>query len=190
MEISYTYGEYISASQNKTFSVSVIDAGGAPAISASQTPFTVADAALMLTGSYTFSATEGQASTTQTVATLTDAAGSYSNSSDLSVTIHWGDSMSSAGMLVSQGNGIYLVQGAHTYAEYGNSQYGSPYAITVTASDAGGQTTGPLQTATGMVADAASATGINIGELAGVAFSNVPVATLTDDARGTPVRPI
>ncbi|MGO8748675.1 MAG: hypothetical protein ACLQNE_22115, partial [Thermoguttaceae bacterium] len=46
VQLSYTYAEAIQASANKTFSVTVTDAGGAPAISASTTPFTVADAPL------------------------------------------------------------------------------------------------------------------------------------------------
>ena len=73
----------------------------------------------------------------QQVATLTDAAGTDSHIGDLSATINWGDSTTSAATLLATGTpGVYTVEGSHTYAEYG------PYSIQVSATDVGGASTG------------------------------------------------
>ena len=142
VQLSYTYAEALS---NQTFSVTVTDVGGA-STSASTSTFNVADAALTAAGT-AVSATEGAALTNVQVGTLTDAAGTYSNPSDLSATIDWGDNTTSAATLVEVGtSGVYTVEGSHTYAEYGS------YAIVVSYSDEGGSTTTSTSTAT--VADA------------------------------------
>jgi uncharacterized delta-60 repeat protein len=137
----------------------------------------VADAALNLTGGVTLSSTEGQSITNAIVATLTDAAGTSSNPSDLSGTIDWGDSTTSTAALVEIGNtGVYNIEGSHTYAEYGT------YAISVTINDAGGQNAGPT-TSSAAIADAAlSAVGTPVTATEGQTLTNVQVATLTDAA--------
>ena len=108
---------------------------------------TVADAPLTATGT-AVSATEGAALSNVQVATLTDAAGTYSNPGDLSATITWGDgTMAAPATLVEVGtSGVYTVEGSHTYTEYGS------YTIGVNYSDEGGSTTTSTSTAT--VADA------------------------------------
>jgi hypothetical protein len=169
IEGSHTYAEY----GNYTVSASVTDTGGNTA-SANSTA-TVADAALSATG-VNISATEGAPLSNVTVATLTDSAGTYTNLSNLSATINWGDSSSSAATLVGTGTpGIYSIEGSHTYAEYGN------YTVGVSVTDTGGSTASAHSTAT--VVDAAlSATGVNITATQGQAISNAVVATLTDAA--------
>ena len=102
--------------------------------------------------------------------------------SDLSATINWGDGTASApdvtgATLEEVGTGgVYQVEGTHTYAEYGS------YTLTVSAADLGASTASG--TGTAAVADAApvGAAGVNVGALAGVGFSNLPVATFTDQA--------
>src|SRR2546428_120443 len=85
---------------------------------------TVSDPAVVATGGFIFSATEGSLSTSQTVATFIDPAGAESLT-DYSASIAWGDSSTSSGT-ITFASGIFTVKGAHTYAEEGN------YLITVT----------------------------------------------------------
>ena len=133
----------------------------------------VADAPLTATGT-NVSATEGAALTDVQVGTLNDEAGSYSNPSDLSATINWGDSNSSPATLVEIGStGVYTVEGSHTYAEYGS------YPIGVSYSDVGGSTTTSSSTAT--VADAPLSPGTitAAGGVEGVSPTSLS-ATFTD----------
>jgi hypothetical protein len=133
---------------------------------------TVADAALTAKGT-TVSAVEG-ASTTQTVATFTDAdpAGTVS---DYTATINWGDGSTSTGTIAASGSG-FKVSGTHTYAEEGTD------AITVTIKDVGGATASATSTA--KVADAPlSSKGVS--KTTPRAFTGT-VATFTDqDPNGT-----
>ena len=134
MNLSYTYAEAIESSANATFSVQVTDAGGATPISMSTTPFTVADAGLSVT-KRDISATTGMSFSSVQVATLTDAAGSYSNPADLSVTINWGDETapdSNVNLVEVGSTGVYKVEGSHMYAAAGQ------YPVTVSVSDRGG----------------------------------------------------
>ncbi len=92
---------------------------------------TVADAAL--TASPACSATTTQSYNGPT-ATFTDAASPSGTLSDFSVTINWGDSSSSTGVVTVAGSGAYTVSGAHTYATTGI------FTITTTIHDVGGST--------------------------------------------------
>ncbi len=78
------------------------------------------------------------ATTTQSyngpTATFTDAASPSGTLSDFSVTINWGDSSSSTGVVTVAGSGAYTVSGAHTYATTGI------FTITTTIHDVGGST--------------------------------------------------
>ena len=128
-------------------SVTAVDQAGLSTASATFT-VTVADA-VEPGGAFTFTATEGQLSTVQQVATLTDAAGTDSHIGDLSATINWGDSTTSAATLLATSTpGVYTVEGSHTYAEYG------PYSIQVSATDVGGSSVPLTATASTTVADA------------------------------------
>jgi hypothetical protein len=53
------------------------------------------------------------------VGTMVDTAGAYSNPSDLSATIYWGDGKDSAATLVPLGGGNYSVQGTNVYGSAG-----------------------------------------------------------------------
>ena len=129
VEGSHTYAEY----GTYTIQVSASDVGGSSVPLTGTASTSVADASLSLAGAFTFTATEGQASAVQQVATLTDAAGADSQIGDLSATINWGDNTTSAATLVATSTpGVYTVEGSHTYAEYG------AYTIEVSASDKGG----------------------------------------------------
>ena len=137
---------------------------------------TVADAGLSATGTGV-AATEGAALSNVQVGTLTDAAGTDSNPTDLSATINWGDgTATSLATLVEVGtSGKYTVEGSHTYAEAGS------YSISVSYLDAGGSTA--TSTSTAPVADAPlSATGKAVAATEGAALSIVQVGTLSDAA--------
>ena len=109
---------------------------------------------------------------------MTDADGSLP-SGQYTVTVNWGDQSSPYSFSITPSDPTSFSLGAatHTYTEYG------PYTATVTVVDNAGNSSGP-QSFTVNVADAAltGATGVNVGALAGVAFTNVPVATFTDQA--------
>jgi hypothetical protein len=91
----------------------------------------VTDAVLTATGGLTVKATEGQASSSQTVATFADA-DPNGTVTDYSASIAWGDGKSSAGAVSANGSGGFTVSGTHTYAVLG------PYTVAVSIKDAGG----------------------------------------------------
>ena len=87
---------------------------------------TVSDPSLVATGGFSFSAVEGAASSSQTVATFTDPGGAEVVG-NYTATVNWGDTTSSPGTVVLLGGGNYRVDaGAHTYAEEGT------YTVNVT----------------------------------------------------------
>src|SRR5439155_1258525 len=94
------------------------------------------DAALTGSSGATAGGTEGATnSSVLSNATFTDAK-SGDNSAEMSATIHWGDSTSSAGTVsYDSGTNTYTVNGSHTYAEEGT------FAISIAVADAGGSTT-------------------------------------------------
>jgi hypothetical protein len=128
--------------------ITVNDKGGS--YDSNSNTSTVADAPISLSPGNFFAATEGVDTGAITLGTLTDnnpsaPASDFTNN----VTIDWGDNTaSSQATLVPQGNGIFLVQGDHTYAEEGQNQQ-----ITLNATDVGGSTAYPV-TVTGNVYDA------------------------------------
>src|SRR5262249_34162669 len=74
-----------------------------------------------------------------TVASFTDADTSVPASS-FSATINWGDGTPSSSGTVTGGNGTFTVQGTHTYAQDSIDQSGGVYPVTVTVTDASGDT--------------------------------------------------
>ncbi len=173
VEGSHTYAEY----GDYTIQITINDVGGQNVSTTSSAA--VADAALNAVG-VAVNATEGQALNNVQVATLTDAAGTFSNPGDLSAIINWGDSSSSAATLVENGNtGVYVVEGSHTYAEFGS------YPIHVTYIDSDGNPGGSTTTSNSMasVADAPLSLSLNpLSPVEGVPLTNVVVGTLTDGA--------
>jgi hypothetical protein len=149
----------------------------------------VADQPLTATGGFTVTATEGNASASQTVASFTDA-NLMAPLSDFTAMIDWGDGTAPTTGTITQPGGIgtsFAVSGSHTYAEEGAS-----YTITVNIADVGGST--DIATSAATVSDAAltasitavSATeGINLsGQVASFTDAN-PSAPLTDFTTGT-----
>jgi sugar lactone lactonase YvrE len=150
VQLSYTYAEVLS---NQTFSVQVTDVRGASAIAGIST-FSVSDAALTISSVTHPAAVEGIDTGTVTVASFSDAAGSYSNIADLSALITWADGQTSAGTVVATSTpGSYTVTGSHTYAE----AISTPSPFTVAANDRDGASASTtIYTAT--VAEATSLT--------------------------------
>jgi hypothetical protein len=76
---------------------------------------TVSDPAVVAVGGFTFEAVEGVPSAVQTVATFTDPGGPEPLS-DYAAMIDWGDGTSPSAGTITFSNGVYTVQGSHTYA--------------------------------------------------------------------------
>ncbi|HEY2838686.1 MAG TPA: hypothetical protein VGJ26_06045, partial [Pirellulales bacterium] len=169
VRLSYTYSQVLS---NQTFGVVVTDGGG-QTTGQSTGALSVAYAPLTSVG-VNVSATEGAALTDVQVATLTDAAGSASQPSDLSALIHWGDNSTSAATLTPIGAGVYTVNGSHTYSGFGS------YTISVSYSEVNGATT--ISNSTAIVADALL-TAVSLTPPAATAFqtfTNVTVFHFSD----------
>jgi hypothetical protein len=134
----------------------------------------IADASVVPTGAFTILGTEASNSGLQTVATFTDASGEPL--SDYSANIDWGDSQSAAGV-ITFANGVFTVQGSHTYAEES-----AGYRVTVTihhdaAPDA-------IATSTAIVTDApvVATGGFSVNAVEGITSSPQTLATFTDPA--------
>ena len=118
-----------------TVTVTVIDAGGATAGTASSAA--VADAAIALTGAVKFNE-HHKTNFTATLATLTDA-DPGGTASDYTGQINWGDGTTSTcpsttcAIVVRSGGG-FTVSGSHDYLKNGT------YTVTIRLTDAGGST--------------------------------------------------
>jgi hypothetical protein len=75
----------------------------------------VSDPAVVVTGGFTFNATEGFLSAVQTVATFTDPGGAESLT-DYSALIDWGDGTAPTAGTITFSAGVFTVQGDHLYA--------------------------------------------------------------------------
>src|SRR2546428_10576928 len=79
---------------------------------------TVSDPAVVATGGFIFSATEGSLSASQTVATFIDPGGAE-GVADYTASIDWGDTSTSSGSITVD-SGILTVKGGHHYTAEGN----------------------------------------------------------------------
>src|SRR5262249_32896953 len=106
---------------------------------------TITDPAVVPTGGFVVTASEGIDSGLQTVATFTDPGGAE-ELSDYSASIAWGDGTAATAGTISRSGNVCTVQGGHAYAEEGT------YVVTVTL----GHDSAPNATAssTASVADA------------------------------------
>src|SRR5262249_26550226 len=84
------------------------------------------DVPVVATGGFTVTAGAGDPSAVQTVATFTDPGGAEPPAGD-SAPISWGDNNTSSGTILGPNtDGVFTVQGSHTYGQAGS------YPITVT----------------------------------------------------------
>jgi uncharacterized repeat protein (TIGR01451 family) len=98
-----------------TTTIHRINAPGVQATSAA----VVDDAAILPTGGFSITATEGVGSGPVVVATFTDPGGPEALT-DYSATIDWGDGTTSAGAIAfDASSGVFTVQDSHTYSEQG-----------------------------------------------------------------------
>src|SRR5258708_16144263 len=94
---------------------------------------------VVATGGFTFTAAEGSATVSGTVATFTDpgnpSPGANEDTADYSASIAWGDGSSSVGTITNNNNGTWTVTGSHTYVgDTINAESEGPATITVTIS--------------------------------------------------------
>jgi autotransporter-associated beta strand protein len=129
-----------------------------------------------------FSSAEGLDSGNQTVATFTDPGGAQ-DVGEYQAAIDWGDSNTSPGTILTDGNGQFYVVGSHAYAEEGT------YAVAVHVSGVqsfGGHGSASL---TADVADAllhdATATG-SLAATEGIALTGAVVSFTDDNPLATP----
>ena len=121
---SHVYTQQVSGA---TFSVQVTDVGGSTT-GASQSGFSVADQPLLATGAVNVSFEQGQAIDPQTVvATFTDPGGAQAVD-NYSASIDWGDGTAASQGVLSLADGVFTVEGGHTYAA---DSLGSPYTVVV-----------------------------------------------------------
>ncbi len=170
LTIGHLYTDY----QPHTVTVAVTDNGG---LTASLTA--PARPEVRAKGGFTVQATEGSPSAVQTVATFTDPAGAQPASA-YGATITWGDGQSSA-ETISYANGVFTVQGGHSYAEEGT------YPVGVAITHGSSPTVSVTSTAT--VADPAVVAAGGFTVQAKKALASVPqaVATFTDPAGPGPL---
>ena len=153
---------------------------------------TVSDPNVIATGGFAFTAVEGAAAASQTVATFTDPGGAEPNafdpgplSVDYSATIDWGDGSTTPGTITYSGavgspTGVFSVASPHTYGEEGALHYHhrhqprslNPQTVisTATVSD-------PNVIATG---------GFTFTAVEGAAAASQTVATFTDPGGAEP----
>jgi uncharacterized delta-60 repeat protein len=138
---------------------------------------TVSDPGVIATGGFTVTATEGNTSTSQTVAIFTDPGGAESLS-DYSASIDWGDGHQSAGVIsYDSGTQTFTVKGTHLYAEEGG------YTIHTTISHDSNPTLDVTTASAATVTDAAlSLTLAPPSPSEGIALTNVIVGSFTDAA--------
>src|SRR4029077_18123513 len=132
---SHTYAEESAADHagSNPYQITVtISHESAPTATATSTA-TVSDPAVVATGNFVVTATEGQDSGSQTVATFTDPGGAEAVG-DYSASINWGDGTAASSGVITVSGGVYTVKGSHTYAEESAADHAgsNPYQITVT----------------------------------------------------------
>lgn len=131
----------------------------------------VADPAVIATGGSTLNAMEGQDSGLQTVATFSDPGGAEITR-DYAANIYWGDGSTATAGSITDANGVFTVQGAHTYEESGNF----PITVTIFHETASAVTVGSVAVVTDAVILAAGT------DVSGFEFSpliKTPLATFT-----------
>jgi uncharacterized repeat protein (TIGR01451 family) len=140
----------------------------------------VSDVSVAAVGGFSFAATEGIASTAQTVATFQDPAGAEVLG-DYNATIAWGDGTTSTAGQISLAGGVFTVAGSHLYTDEGQ------FTITVTIHhDMAADRT---ITSTATVADQPPIAqgGISASAVEGVSPATLTLATFTDPAGAEPV---
>jgi hypothetical protein len=153
---------------------------------------TLTDTNVVAVGNFTVTATEGQASSSQTVATFTDPGnptGTAEDPADYSASINWGDGTASTGTITNNHNGAWTVTGSHTYTgdtiPGGTGESEGTATITVTIShDA---TTAQVVTDTAAITDAnvVATSGFTFTAQEGLAAISGTVATFTDPGNPT-----
>jgi hypothetical protein len=150
----------------------------------------VADPSINATGNFTVNATEGETSTTQTVATFTDPAGAELSGGnpapgEYTATINWGDSTPTTTGTITFADGTFTVRDSHQYAEEGS------YTVSVRISHRSAPDNTVTSTAV-VSAQAMPPAQITIvsgnGQSTGVAMTfSSPLMVLVLDSTGDPV---
>jgi len=151
--------DHVYAEQgNYSVSVAISEDNGAAATAT--TTATVSDAPLTITGGFELGAIVNQSSSL-TLAAFTDG-NPYSQASDFTATIDWGDGTAPTQVSVSPAvNGLYQITGQHTYTADGS------YTATITLADADG-------------ASSATTSTVAVGDLYAGEQGNLTLASFTD----------
>ena len=154
--------------------VTVTDTASAPTVIQSDSSNTKIAPAIKAKGQ-NFSENAGS-STNVVVATFTEQDGA--SLSDISATINWGNGVTTPGTLLSLGNDRYEVTGQAPYQIVDSAK--AQYTVTTSITDNNG---GSAEvTSKGVVKDViAKLSSVSLNETAGTSFTNVVVATFTDD---------
>jgi len=169
---THTYAEENRLGQSYQ-AIVTIHHGTASDISASVL-INVADPSPAATGGYTFSASEGQVSSPQSVATFRDPGGAETPA-DYGATILWGDGSASPGAINGpDANGVFTVSGSHVYAEEGTKS-----VQVLIAHDAAPTVTVASQSAVADVPVALSG-GLTINAVEGATSVSQALATFSD----------
>src|SRR4029077_19459092 len=147
----HTYAEESAADHpgsNPYTGTVTISHESAPTATATSTA-TVSDPAVVATGGFVVTATEGQDSGSQTVSTFTDSGGAEAVG-DYSASINWGDGTAASTGTITLSGGVYTVKGSHIYAEESAADHAgsNPYTVTVTLSHESAPTATATSTAT------------------------------------------
>lgn len=184
---SHVYTSSTSGVKHYTVTVTVRDDNGFSVVSSTATSnAVVSDPAVAASGGFQVAATEGLDSGTQTVATFVDPGGARPID-DYSASIDWGDGTAPAPGLISfdSFSGIFIVQGAHTYAE--ESPPGTPYPIVVTLSHDPAPQAVAVSEADVSDPPVIASGGFTITATAGIESELQTVATFVDPAGAEPI---
>jgi hypothetical protein len=185
---SHTYsGDTVNGESEGAATISVTISHDATTPQVVTDTATITDPAVVATGGFVVTATEGADSGSQTVATFTDPgnpSGTTEDANDYAASINWGDGQTSTGTITNN-NGTWTVTGHHSYTEESSadhSGFADGYHLTVTISH---DATTATASSTATVADQPVVVmGKNISATQGTPTGIVTVATFTDP--GTP----
>jgi hypothetical protein len=172
--LTFTVSGNHTYAQEGSYAVSVTLHHGTASDTTVSDSATVNDPALSVTGGFSLSATEGQDSGSQTLATFTDFGGAEALG-NYNATVNWGDGTSSVGTITLGADSLtFTVSGSHTYAQEGS------YAVSVTLHHGTASDTTVSDSATVNDPALSAVGGFNLSATEGSSSASQTLATFTD----------